>query len=122
MNFIKKLFGENSNFKNINFKELQELIKENKDMIILNVRTLDEYKSGHIPNAKNISVSDLSLQINSIKKYKDKSVLVYCASGARSRGASDILSKAGFTKLYNLSGGIHAYEGKLNSNNKERMK
>ena len=107
MNFIQRLFGGKSNFKNINGEEVNALIKENKNMLILDVRTLDEYKSGHIQKSKNIPVTDLKLQINSIKKYQDKSILVYCASGARSRIACNILSKSGFSNIYNLSKGIH---------------
>ncbi|WP_099189047.1 rhodanese-like domain-containing protein [Tepidibacter mesophilus] len=108
MNFMQRLFGRKSNFQNINGEEVQALIKENKDMLILDVRTLDEYKSGHIPKAKNIPVNELNLKINSIKKYQDKPVLVYCASGVRSKRASNILSKSGFNNLYNLSRGIHS--------------
>ncbi|CAH2214548.1 rhodanese-like domain-containing protein [Tepidibacter aestuarii] len=108
MNFIQRLFGKKSNFKNIKGEEAESLIKENKDMLILDVRTLNEYKSGHIPKAKNIPINDLQLKINSIKKYQDKSILVYCASGARSRRASNILSKSGFNKIYNLSRGMHS--------------
>lgn len=52
MNFVQRLFGRKSDFKNINGEEVQALIKENKDMLILDVRTLDEYRLGHIPKAK----------------------------------------------------------------------
>lgn len=114
MSFIQKLFSRNNNVKHVDNEELQNLMKENKDLVILDVRSANEYQSGHIPNAKNIDINDLQVQINSIRKYQDKPILLYCASGFRSRNAYNILNKAGFTKLYNLNKGIYSYKGKLN--------
>lgn len=62
--------------------------------LILDVRTAAEFKSGHIKNAKNIAVQDLSAQLTKLNK--NKSIITCCASGMRSASAASILKKAGF--------------------------
>lgn len=111
MGFLSGLFG-NKKYKNINNEELEQIIKNNKGALILDVRSLGEFRSGHIPKAKNISVQDIGLRISTLNAYKDEDVIVYCASGGRSASAANILAKNGFNKVYNL-GGIGNYKGKL---------
>lgn len=108
MRFLSNLF-KNNKYKNINGNELIELIKNNKNCIIIDVRTSQEFKSGHIEKAKNIPVSELKSKINSIIKYKEKDVVLYCASGARSKAAANLLYKEGFKVIYNLKGGMYSY-------------
>lgn len=108
MGFLINLF-KNNKYKNINGDELVELIKLNKNNIIIDVRTMQEYKSGHIEKSKNIPVNELKSKLNIIKKHKDKNIILYCASGLRSKSAANILYKEGFENLYNLKGGIGSY-------------
>ncbi|MPM82440.1 Thiosulfate sulfurtransferase GlpE [bioreactor metagenome] len=95
--------------------QLQKMMSSN-NILILDVRSSGEYKGGHIPNARNIPVDTLSSKLSTLNSYKDSEIVVYCASGGRSARACDILSKNGFTKVYNLSGGISSYKGKLTKN------
>lgn len=88
----------------------------NNNILILDVRSSGEYKKGHIPNAKNLPVDTLSSKLSTLNSYKDSEIVVYCASGGRSARACDILSKNGFNKVYNLSGGVSSYKGKLTKN------
>lgn len=111
MGFFSNMFGS-KNYTNINNEELQNLIKNNKNALILDVRTTGEFRNGHIPNAKNIPVQELSSQVNNLDAYKEEDIIVYCASGGRSSSAAKILNKNGFNKVYNL-GGIGNYKGKL---------
>ncbi|SCH49353.1 rhodanese-like domain-containing protein [Romboutsia sp. 1001713B170207_170306_H8] len=111
MGFFSNIFGSR-NYTNINNEELQSIIKNNKNALILDVRTIGEFRSGHIPNAKNIPVHELNTQINNLDAYKNDDIIVYCASGGRSSSAANILNKNGFNKVYNL-GGIGKYKGKL---------
>lgn len=111
MGFFSSIFG-NKNYKNINNEELENIIKNNKNALILDVRSVGEFRSGHIPKAKNIPVQEISSQINNLEVYKEDDIIVYCASGGRSSSAANILSKNGFNKVYNL-GGIGNYKGKL---------
>lgn len=112
MGFLSSLFGS-SKYKNINGDELQNILKENKDVLILDVRTVSEFSSGHIPTAKNIPVQELSSKIHTLDAYTYKDIILYCASGARSASASRLLSNNGFNQIYNLTGGISNYKGQL---------
>jgi len=97
-----------SGFKSVSTDEATRLF--NDDAFLLDVRASNEYKEGFIGNAKNISVSDLKDQLNSLPKNKEQPVLVYCLSGVRSSKAASLLVKAGYTNVSNLSGGINAWK------------
>ena len=79
------------------------------DKIILDVRTADEYKKGHLANATLIDYygSNFKDQINQLDK--SKPVFVYCASGGRSASAAKILGQLGFKEVYDLQGGFNAW-------------
>lgn len=111
MGLFSSLFG-NKNYTKINNAELENIIKNNKNALILDVRTPGEFKGGHIPKAKNIPVQQIGSQLNTLATQKENDIIVYCASGARSANAANILSKNGFNKVYNL-GGIGNYKGQL---------
>ena len=92
-------------YKDISSVELNNMITNNK-VILLDVRTKDEYNVVRIPNAINIPVSDLELQIDELLPYKDEKVVIYCRSGKRSVYAANLLEEYGFKHLYNLKQGI----------------
>ncbi len=98
-----------SNVKNVSAEEAYKLINENKDLVILDVRTKEEYEDGHIPGARLMPVQVLSSKIDELDEYKDKPVLVYCASGGRSPRAVDTLESNDFTNLYHLHRGISSW-------------
>lgn len=83
----------------------------NDGAFVLDVRSIDEYRSGHLTGAKNLSVADLPAKLDSLEAHKAGPTLVYCESGMRSARACGILRKAGFEQLHNLSGGISAWRG-----------
>jgi rhodanese-related sulfurtransferase len=64
-----------------------------------------------LPDAKNIPVAKLAERIGELEKFKDKPIIVCCASGMRSNKACAELKKQGFEKLFNLNGGIDAWVG-----------
>lgn len=74
---------------------------------LLDVRTPEEFASGHIPGAVNISVDSLAQQLSQVPQ--DKPVVVYCHSGNRSAQAARILNDAGYKNIYDL-GGIIAWQ------------
>ncbi|MCR8747073.1 rhodanese-like domain-containing protein [Romboutsia lituseburensis] len=94
---------------NINNEKLNKLVKE-EDVLLLDVRTKDEYEEKNIQNSINIQLHDLLYNIDEIENYKNKPVVVYCRSGHRSITACNLLSIEGFTKLYNLEKGIIDYK------------
>lgn len=74
--------------------------------VLIDVRTPEEFASGHIPGAINISVQTMPDRLAEIPR--DKAIVVYCHTGNRSATASSILSKAGYGQVYDL-GGINAW-------------
>lgn len=85
------------------------LLINRENAFILDVREENEFATGHIPDAKNIPLSKLTERAGELKKYQQKPVVVNCQGGVRSANACGQLKKAGFTNLYNLKGGINAW-------------
>ena len=79
--------------------------------VLLDVRTPEEYRSGHIPGSKNIPLQIID-RVGSVTENKDTALYVYCQSGARSRQAAGMLKQIGYTNVNNI-GGIAAYAGKV---------
>ncbi len=96
---------ENPNYHELKAAEAAELI-ENVNPLILDVRTPDEYKAGHIPGAGLLPVQVFAENIAKLEEYKEQDILVYCASGNRSTVASKMLIDSGFSRVYNLRYGI----------------
>ncbi len=84
-------------------------LMNDEDVVILDVREANEYSSGHIQDAIHIPLSALSKRVSELEKHKNKTILAYCRSGSRSNSACRTLSKQGFEKVNNLSGGIMAW-------------
>lgn len=81
------------------------------EALFLDVREQRELdNTGKIQGAVHIPLSSLKKNIGQIEKHKDRPVVVYCRSGHRSMGAAGTLKKAGFDKVYNLTGGIIAWQ------------
>jgi rhodanese-related sulfurtransferase len=101
---------KDSTYKSITVEQLKKEMKENPDMIILDVRTPPELNGplGHIKGVINIPVQVLEERISELEKYKDKAITVICRSGNRSGIASEILFKKGFD-VTNVEGGMKAY-------------
>ena len=92
---------------NIGLKEYAET----KNAVLLDVRTPQEYREGHILGSKNVPLQTID-KVMSITENKDTALFVYCYSGARSRQATAMLQHMGYTKVQNI-GGISAYQGKV---------
>ena len=99
----------NQNFENVDVQAFDSLVS-NPDVVVLDVRTPDEYAQGHIDGAVNIDIKDDNFMANAIKLLPtDKTIAVYCRSGRRSAKAAGMLADNGF-KAVNLKGGIIAWE------------
>ena len=81
--------------------------------ILLDVRTPQEYREGHIPDSKNVPLQAID-KVADLAENKDTVLYVYCHSGARSRQAVSYLQHMGYTNVNNI-GGIAAYRGKVES-------
>ena len=107
---ILLIFGFSFAYQDLNAKQFYEMMQKEKNIIILDVRTPQEYQEGHISNAINIPVQILGQQLDKLKNFKDKKILVYCRSGHRSAIASQILDRAGFKNVNNLKGGLFEWK------------
>lgn len=94
--------------------DVVDKIKNNKNIIILDVRTPKEYEEIHLKNALLLPVQELSQEslsrIGLGKDSKNKEIIVYCRSGARSKTAYDIMRSLGYTNVKSVSGGIIHWE------------
>ncbi|MFT5963623.1 MAG: rhodanese-related sulfurtransferase [Flavobacterium sp.] len=92
--------------KKIEAKAFAEIIKTTQKPQILDVRTPEEFKAGHLENSNNVNWLGDSFVKNSEKYNKTKPVFVYCRSGARSKKATEKLQELGFRNIYELEGGF----------------
>jgi len=82
----------------------------NAGAAVLDVRKSEEFAAGHIIDARNIPQADLVKQADTLKKFREKPVIVYCDSGAASNTAVNALKEQGFTKVVGLRGGLAAWK------------
>jgi len=100
---------------NITSQEAFNLIQDNQDnpdFVILDVRTPAEFASGHIENALNLDFYSETFRNELNNLDKNKTYLVYCKVGGRSRDALDIMAELNFKEAYNMAGGITAWKAK----------
>lgn len=109
----KFAFSTNKNIKNISAEDAYELIKTTKGLIVIDVRTKQEYQSGHISGARSIPVAEFASRIKELNKYKDTPILVHCASGGRSPAAVRILLKNNFSNIYHMNRGLRGWKYSL---------
>ena len=100
-----------ANVPTISPEEAREYLTDSNYQFI-DVRTDGEYDSGHIPNSIHIPLQEIQDRMSEIDSLKNKNIIAYCRSGARSSKATKILVKAGFDVL-NLSGGVLSWKGDL---------
>lgn len=82
---------------------------QNKEAIIIDVRTPGEYRDGHIPGVVNIPLDELEKRIGEIPK--DKKVVLICRTGSRSAQGTRLLRSKGFNNVYNSTGGMSTWKG-----------
>lgn len=106
------LFMKNTGFgkkvSNVTALQALEIIRE-PGAVALDVRTPQEFASGHLKGARHIPLSELGSRAGELPS-KDGPILVYCHAGSRSMQACGILSNQGFSNAHNLSGGITAWQ------------
>ena len=91
-------------FQMISYKEAKQMMDGQKDSLILDVRTEDEYERGHIPQAVLLPLDTIEEDASSELPKKDQTILVYCRSGVRSKIAARILDAMGYTNVYEFGG------------------
>jgi len=89
--------------------DVKEQVKKNRPLQIIDVREPGEFASGHIPGAKSIPLGQLGNRYMEIDPHTES--VIVCLSGGRSGRAVEFLQRAGYTKTYNLMGGMSRWDG-----------
>jgi len=110
--FVLGACGSPVGYRQISAEEAKEIMRDEKNYIILDVRRPDEFAEGHIPGAINVPNEDIGS--SDIPALPDKSqlILVYCRSGRRSKEAAEKLVKLGYTNIVEF-GGILDWTGEI---------
>ena len=80
------------------------------DALLVDVREDKEYEQGYIPGSVHIPLSEFGKRVEELEKHREKPIIVGCRSGNRSAQAAGTLRKQGFEQVYNLRGGIMAWQ------------
>jgi phage shock protein E len=89
-----------------------ELLAAPASTLVLDVRTQDEFESGHVPGAVNIPHDELEVRVSEIDGYRDESVVVYCERGGRAGLAASVLLDAGFADVDHLEGDMSGWRAR----------
>ena len=90
--------------------KVYEAVYGEDSLQLVDVRTQDEYDVSHLKNAQNICVTSPDFKEKVADLDKEKPVYVYCKKGGRSAKAATILKEMGFTKVYDLQGGLTSWQ------------
>jgi len=102
--FILFVACQQADSQKIDVEKLKEL--RSHGVAVVDIRTLNEYEGGHIPNVKHINFRDNDFLIRMEELGKDNPIIIHCASGGRSGAASRMLREAGFKQVYDYTGGF----------------
>ena len=104
LNFLK--FSRQN--QNLSLNEIKEIMKNNENAILVDVRSRQEYLEGHLNGSVNIPLYELEQCCERTLKDKEAIIIVYCQYGARSKKAIILLKRHGYRNLYHLKGGLDA--------------
>lgn len=104
---MRSLFRKPATVPEITADELASRISAGERVQVIDVRERSEWNDGHIPNSTLIPLGDFAARINQIKR--DQPVVMVCRSGNRSYYAAAALHSAGYTDVWNLTGGVIAW-------------
>jgi rhodanese-related sulfurtransferase len=91
---------------------LKRIEQKDASLIVLDVRTPEEYAAGHIPGAINIPYTHLPARISDLPDASSKDIVIYCATGVRAENGAERLRENGFTRLLHLDGDMKAWQEK----------
>lgn len=99
-------------YKNISPSKGRKQLKQDPNILLIDVRNQEEYSEGHIPNSINIPLEVLEWEISNLQLSPYVPIMVYCKTGIRATSAACILVSLGFITVYNL-GGIQRWPYKI---------
>lgn len=104
---IKKVFYRSVMDNDISYEVAKKMLRE-KNGILIDVRSKQEFEEGHLPTAVHVSLYDIKKQIEKVVIDRSQLIVVCCSSGNRSKQAKQILEKMEYKEVYNLKGGLNA--------------
>ena len=90
----------------IDYNTLQDMIRNDSSVILLDVRSRQEFKEGHLLGALNLPLGELKNKVSLLISNRGQTIIVYCKIGSRSLKAANMLNKMGYTNVYQLKGGL----------------
>ena len=105
---LKKMFKRNRNTdeSNIDYENAKTILKNDKNAMLIDVRSPQEYKEGHLDGSINFPLYDLERNSKKLLENKQNTIILYCQSGSRSNKALEILKEQGCTSVYQIEGGL----------------
>ena len=100
---------------NLDVSQVSQMILDKENIVLIDVRTPEEFQEGHLEGAKLINFYDANFQEEVKKLDASKKYVVYCRSGGRSSKSVSAMKKIGFKDVYNMSGGVLAWQRANNS-------
>lgn len=105
---ILKFLNFNRQSQNLSLNEVKEIIRNNENAILIDVRSRQEFLEGHLNGSINIPLYELKQSCESKLQDKNSIIITYCQCGMRSKKAITILKKHGYKNLYHLKDGLDA--------------
>ncbi|MBW7871695.1 MAG: rhodanese-like domain-containing protein [Flavobacteriia bacterium] len=100
--------------KNLSQNEWQEAVAEDKNAVVIDVRTVEECREGMIEKAINLDIINTDKFISEVEKMdRSKNYYLYCAAGGRSGNACALMTEMGFENVFNLMGGFSCWCGNI---------
>jgi rhodanese-related sulfurtransferase len=100
---FEKIYLDN-HYKTIDPKEVKERLETDKDILLIDVRTPEEFAEAHIPNSISIPLNRIESDIGKVAKDKNAEMIVYCLSGRRAATACSQLTAMGYRNVSNMGG------------------
>jgi len=102
--WIASRMGSQEGYSEVSQDTLLKYLEEDRDMCIMDVRSLREYEQGHVPKAIHMDYQKISTHVEELEPHRRKDLIVYCEHGMRARMAITALQRLGFTRVYHLEG------------------
>jgi rhodanese-related sulfurtransferase len=96
-------------------REVARRLDASAPPVLLDVREPDEFATAWIDGARHVPLRELPARLLELELYKDRDLVVYCHHGIRSQRAAQVLVQAGFSRVYNLTGGIDRWSLEVDS-------
>lgn len=101
--------GDASSHATITPTDLMARLESEQPPVVLDVRSAEEYRTGHVPGAINIPHRQVGARLDELSGAKDRGLVVYCEGGPRTEYAESVLKQAGFEPIYHLEGDMGAW-------------